>query len=74
MIFIVKSQHTLRRGKALAERRSVQVEVYGKGSEKNALMTETTEVLKSPVVEASPSVLQILCLTALNKNLNKNLL
>lgn len=46
-------------------------EVYGKGSGKNGLMTKAHEALKSPVVEASPSVLPTSWLGALNKNMNR---
>lgn len=44
---------------------------YQKISEKIELLTQACEVLKLPVVGSSTLKLQMLCLGALNKHLNK---
>ena len=67
-LFIVKSRSTLRRGAELAKRCSARAEVYRKVREKIGLRAQTYEALKTPVVVARASTLQILCLEALNRN------
>lgn len=67
-LFIVKSRSTLRRGAELAKRCSARAEVYRKVREKTGLRAQAYEALKTPVVVARASTLQILCLEALNRN------
>lgn len=67
-LFIVKSRSTVRSGAELAKRRSARAEVYRKVREKTGLTAQASEALKTPVVVARASTLQILCLEALNRN------
>lgn len=56
----------------LAKRCSVHSEVYGKGGENTEPMTQGEEALRPPGLEASPPMLQTLCLLAMNTNLSKS--
>lgn len=69
VVFIVKSQHTLR-GKELAKRCSAWVEAYGKGSEKIMLIKKPMK--SSSHLEARHPMLQTLCQATLDKNLNRS--
>ena len=69
--FYSKELTPIKKRKELARRCCALADVYEKGSEKNALMTQANEALKSPTLEASLSPLQTLYLGARNKKLNR---
>lgn len=69
--FLVRSQHNLRRNKRLAKCFSALVEEYCYISEKIIEFTQAYEALKSPLTEPSPLKIQTLCLSTLNRNVNR---
>ncbi|CAK7300944.1 Melanoma inhibitory activity protein 2 [Vulpes lagopus] len=68
VVFLVTSQHSLRRVIGQLGRQCAQVRVTGKGVEGRRPATQAPEALTSPVGVASPPTLEILPLAAPNEN------
>lgn len=71
VVLIVKRGQTLRSGTALDERCSAHDEVGGKRGDNIGPVSQDAEALEVPGGEASPLLLQTLCLSAINTNLSR---